>query len=172
MWQNTSVLVAGKKKKEGEDGESHMILLVFPPEVSSVEIFPHGNLTLVCLYLNFPSFISCARIIFFAFHSPSSAVGAWNPPCFLSISSQSFCLRQQGTELHIERQQENSVTRKKTTCGLFQIEKLALQKDDKTNCFSSKNKVSLTFGKSSESRVLAKLKDQNHQQKAFPKEFL
>lgn len=33
MWQNTSVLVAGKKKKEGEDGESHMILLVFPQKL-------------------------------------------------------------------------------------------------------------------------------------------
>lgn len=39
---------------------------------------------------------------------------------------QSFFLRQQHMELHVGRQQENSVTRKKTTYHLFEIEKLAL----------------------------------------------
>lgn len=49
----------------------------------------------------------------------------------------------------MEGEQENGVSRKRTTCSFFQLEKLALQKDGKTDHYSSKKKGFPTFAESS-----------------------
>lgn len=117
------------KKREGE--EIHTILLE-----NLQEILPRGNLTSwkSSPHLSLFNFFLHSSTLpeLFSLHFPLPAqqrvlgVPLWIFGHVLTIFSQRM-------ELHVGGEQENGVSRKKTTCPFFQLEKLALQKDGKTN---------------------------------------